>query len=149
MRYLVGCLAIIGVFVILAVGGCFGMIAYGFSTLPEIPAGLTKEAVERRYADTIELVRVSIAQERLSALRKNREVIAVYRSKGTETKDIYLCDPTLTKTSHHLRNGAGIATMKSPTVEARCIAYDLKIADDEYLVILPDAGLGTAAKPVP
>lgn len=149
MRYLIGCLAIIGLIVILTVGGCFGVIAYGLSSLPEIPPGLTKEAVERRYGDTIELVRVSIAQERLSALRKNREVIAVYRTMGTATNDIYLCDPALHKTSHYLRNGAGIATMTSATIEARCIAYDLKVGTDEYLVILPDAPFAQAIRPSP
>ena len=140
MRFVIGCLALIGLLVVLAIGGCFGAIVYSFSSLPAIPPGLTSSAVEQRYAASLALVRRAIADERMVALKDDPRVLAVYRTTSGKTEDLYLRDPTMTKTAHTLRNGAGIAVMKAGTHEALCVAVDLTVGNHDHMVVLLDDG---------
>lgn len=148
MRFVIGCLALVGLLVVLAVGGCFGAIVYSFSSLPAIPPGLTSSAVEQRYAASLALVRRGITDERMAALKDDQRVLAVYRTTSGKTADFYLRDPTMTKTAHTLRNGAGIAVMKTGPYEALCVAVDLTVGDHDYLVVLLDDG-GLIPPPAP
>ena len=148
MRFVIGCLAVVGLLVILAVGGCFGAIVYSFSSLPTIPPGLTSSAVEQRYSASLALVRRAIADERMLALKDDPLVLAVYRTTSGKTADLHLRDPTMTKTAHTLRNGAGIALMKAGVHEAAGVAYDLKVGDHDHLVVLLDDG-GLIPPPAP
>ncbi len=147
MRTLIGCLAIIGLLVVLTVGGCCALMAYGVWSLPGLPAGATKEAIERRHADTLQEVAACIRKQDCKSLQGNRAVVAVYRSEDLEHTAVYLSDPTLTKGGHHLQNGAGVATMRSAKQEIECVAYELTVADEDYLVFLPAPPLEAASPP--
>ena len=142
MRFVIGCLALVGLVVILAVGGCFAVAVMVVKSMPSIPEGLTKSAVEQRYQDSLTLVRRSIEREQMSSLREDPRVLAVYRTSSDKEVDLYLREPSMKKTGHSLWNGAGIAEMTAGPHESICVAYDLKNGGRVYLVVLRnDAGL--------
>lgn len=142
MRVVIGCLALVGLLVVLAVGGCFAVAVMVAKSMPSIPDGLTKSAVEQHYQDSLTQVRRSIERQQVAALQDDPRVLAVYRTNGDKTTDLYLRDPTMRKTGHSLWNGAGIALMKSGPHESTCVAYDLTVGGVQYLVVLrDDAGL--------
>ena len=142
MRLVIGCLA---------VGGCFAFGVMVVNSMPSIPSGLTKSAVEQRYQDSLSLVRRSIEAGQLTALRDDPRVLAIYRTTGTTAQDLYLRDPGMNKTGHRLWNGAGVAVMTEGAQEVTCVAYDLTLGGVDYLVVLrrspqviPEAGSSRA-----
>lgn len=142
MRIVIGCLALVGLVVVLAIGGCFAVAFMVAKAMPSIPDGLTRSAVEQRYPDSLTLVRRSIGRQQPAALQDDPRVLAVYRTDDNRTSDFYLRDPTMGKAGHSLWNGAGIALMKAGQHEATCVAYELTVGGEEYLVVLrDDAGL--------
>lgn len=138
MRFVIGCLALVGLVVVLAIGGCFAVAVMVVKSMPSIPDGLTRSAVEQRYPDSLTLVRRSIERQQMAALQDDPRVLAVYRTNDDKTTDVYLHDPTMSKTGHSLWNGVGIALMKAGPHEATCVAYDLTVGGVSYLVVLRD-----------
>jgi hypothetical protein len=137
MKYLFGCLALVGLIVILAIGGCLGLLGYGIASIPKIPDYATRIAIENLYAKDLKIIDQGIRSRRIEALSSevSSDIVAIY----TKDKDV-LGKFHITSQSLHTSNGIGVGTLQSNTANFQCIIYQLKNGDDTYDIFIVDHG---------
>src|SRR5580658_6584516 len=126
MKYLFGCLALVGLIIILAIGGCLGLLGYGIASIPKIPDYATRIAIENQYAKDLKIIDHGIRNGRIEALSNevSSDIVAIY----TNDKDV-LKRHKITSESYHTSNGVGVGTLQSNTANFQCIIYQLKNGD--------------------
>src|SRR5688572_5798687 len=93
MRVVIGCLAAIGLVVLLLVGGCFGLIGVGiYSSVKSIPPYATREEISRQHAADLALIAKAIETRDFSRLDRqvSTNVLAVYHDndKGFDDEEV-------------------------------------------------------------
>jgi hypothetical protein len=105
MRVLIGCLAVVGLVVVLLVAGCVGLIGFGVaSAMQEIPPYATREEISRQHAKDLSTIDAAISAGNLATLPNSLspEVLAIYQGD-----DEVLGRYRITSKSYALMNGAG------------------------------------------
>jgi hypothetical protein len=137
VKYLFGCLALVGLIVILAIGGCLGLLGYGIASIPKIPDYATRIAIEKQYSKDLNIIDRAIKDGKIEALSKevSSDIVAIC----TNDKDV-LKKVTITSKSLHTSNGIGVGTLQSNTENFQCIIYEMKNGNDAYEIFIVDHG---------
>jgi hypothetical protein len=135
MRYIIGCLAILGLVILLMVGSCFGLIGYGIASMPAIPAYATRASIEKRYGGDLHAIDNALGSGKESSLNASlsSDIIAIY-SDGKDVLNRY----RITSESYRLSNGVGIGTLQSNAKTFECVVYAMKFGDSKCRVFIID-----------
>ncbi len=109
MRVLIGCLAAVGLVVVLLVAGCVGLIGFGVaSAMQEIPPYATRAEITRQHAKDLSTISAAISAGNLATLKSSLspDVLAIYHED-----DEVLGRYRITSKSYALMNGAGSGTL--------------------------------------
>ena len=148
MRVVVGCLAVIGVVVLLLVAGCVGLIGFGVATaVQDIPPYATQAETSRRHAADLALINEAISRQRYDGLAAalSDDVLALYRDE-----DEVLQRQQFSGKSFWMMNGGGIGTLTVNGRSSDCVVYRIPGAAgrDEHTVFFKDAQARSAGQPV-
>lgn len=144
MRVVIGCLAVIGLVVVLLVAGCFGLVGVGFYTaMKSIPPYATREEISRRHGDDLALIAKAIETRDFTGLagRVSANVLAVYRDREVGDDEELLGRHPITSKSYSTVNhaGAGSLTANGRTVPCLVILLDAPAGrDEDYKVFILD-----------
>jgi len=146
MKYVVGCLALIGLGIVLTVGGCLGLIGYGIASMPKIPDYATRIAVEKIYAKDLKLIDQGIKDGKIEGLAKevSSDIVAIYTDHQEVLKRL-----KVTSDSYHTANGIGVGTLQSNTENYKCIVYEMKNGDAAYDIFIVDHAAPEKPAPSP
>ncbi len=144
MKKLFGCLALIGLGIILAIGGCLGLIGYGIVSMPKIPDYATRSAIEGQYAKDLKLIDQGLGLGKPEALSKqvSSDIAAIY-----DGHEDVLKKANIFSESYHAANGIGVGTLLTGSGKVQCIVYELKKEGASYEIFIVDHG--PPAKPAP
>ena len=108
MKKIIGCLALIGLMVLLSVGGCIALIGYGISSLPDIPKYANAEQITTKYQKELNLIKDKISSNKISELDKQlpQEIYAIYKADEELLKR-----HEMNGKSHLLVNHAGVGIL--------------------------------------
>jgi hypothetical protein len=137
MKYIIGCLALVGLVIILAVGGCLGMIGYGIAAIPKIPDYVSRIAIEKQYAKDLKLIDQGIRSGKLDALAKevSSDIVAIYMDHKDVLKKV-----KFTSDSYHISNGIGVGELQANTENFQCVVYEMTNGDATYAIFIVDHG---------
>lgn len=142
MRVVIGCLAAIGLVVVLLVAGCAGLVGIAFTLADDIPPYATREAIQRRHAGDLALIQAAIDTRDYSHLqeRLSPAVLAIYRDDAE-----LLRRHALSGKSYTIVNGGGVGTLTAKGRTVACEVTTLETADaplDDYVVFFVDRQRG-------
>ncbi|MBA3701206.1 MAG: hypothetical protein H0W78_20345 [Planctomycetes bacterium] len=154
MRVVIGCLAAIGLGVLLLVGGCFGLIGVGFySAVKSIPPYATREEISRRHAADLALIAKAIETRDFSNLaqRVSADVLAVYHDndQGHDDEEVLRRHP-ITSKSFTTMNQAGAGSLTANGRTLACVVLILNAPhgrDDDYTVFILDQQAQAVERP--
>ncbi len=151
LKISIGCLAAVGlivvVVIILAVGGCVGLFAWGAAHGFGVPERATMIRIESDHSALLaEVQRQLESGGDLQRWRRPGALVALRaRSGGIDDKDHdLLSGQTRSWTSHTLLNGAGIGCVDGHD----CLVYVKQVGGREIWVYIADPGT-PPAKPAP
>jgi hypothetical protein len=146
MRYVIGCLALIGLGIILAIGGCLGIVGIGIASLPKTPDYATRSYIEKEYAGDLKLIDQAIAADKIDTLaaKVSDDVVAIF------LKDTDLLKKHVVQSKSFSEfNGIGSGTVRTNATTQNCLIFQMKKGDADYEVFLVDHGPPAgSAKPV-
>jgi hypothetical protein len=148
MRVVIGCLAVIGLVVVLMVGGCFGLIGVGiYSSVKSIPPYATREEISRRHAADLALIAKAIETRDFSQLNRqvSDNVLAIYHDKddkalGFDDEEV-LRRHSISDKSFTTMNHAGVGSLTANGRTVACVVLILNAPqgrDDDYTVFILD-----------
>jgi hypothetical protein len=138
MKIIIGCLAVIGLLVVLMVGGCLGLAGLAMSSLPAIPPYATSANIESAFKNDLAIIK--------QYLEKNDATLLSQLS--TDAYALYLDDEELLKRhpikgkSHYMHNDAGVGTVRIDGRTVSCLTYELSKGEDDYVVYFLDKKAG-------
>ena len=135
MKYVIGCLAIIGILTVLVIGGCFGLIGYGIASLPKIPDYVNRNEIESNYSSDLSAIRKGIQNNNEDKIKTtvSAEICAIYKGD----KDI-LGKYKIISRSHHVINNVGVGKLDNGSKEIDCMVYEIQINDSSYDIFIYD-----------
>jgi hypothetical protein len=136
MRWIVGCLAMIGLAVLLLVGGCIGLVGYGIASIPALPPHATPEAISRRYHADIAVITAAIARgDPIPPLthRLSSAVAAIQHQDGE-----FLGRHQIVGSSSWRSNRAGTGSLTTTGGILRCVVLEMPASAGDYLVFFID-----------
>lgn len=138
MRVIIGCLAVIGLAVVVLVVGCVGLAGVAIAFSEGVPPYATREEIQRRHASDLALIQRAIRSQDYSQLQERLSpvVLAIYH-KDAEL----LRRHVISGKSHLIVNDGGVGTLtaKGRTVDCEVIALQASDAPfDDYLVFFVD-----------
>ena len=118
MRFILGCLALIGLGVIVTIAGCFGLIGFGVASLAKIPAHVTNQFIEHRYAPDLTLIEAAVNKGSFDGLEKtvSADVLAIYHDSHDQLKKLEISGQ-----SYSVMNGVGIGTLHTAIKTYDCL----------------------------
>lgn len=154
MRVVIGCLAVIGLVVVLLVAGCFGLVGVGlYSSVKSIPPYATREEISRQHAADLAVIAKAIETRDFSGLaqRLSANVLAVYRDheSGHEDEELLRRHPVTMKSFTTMNQaGAGSLTANGRTVACVVLQLDAPPGrDEDYTVFILDQQAQAVERP--
>ena len=135
MRFVIGCLAAVGLLVILAVAGCFGLVGFGIFHAAHKPAYAEKDAIEKDYREDLAKI-TTVASSGAPAFGKaglSAAILAVY----DEDKDLLGRYRGAAK-NYSIFNGSGTGSLEQDGVATRAIIYEIELHERTYKVFIAD-----------
>ena len=142
MKIIIGCLAVIGLLVVLMVGGCLGLAGLAISSMPTIPPYATTANIESTFKNDLVIIK--------QYLDKNDATLLIQLS--TDVYALYLDDEELLKRhrmkgkSHYMFNDAGTGTLSIDGQTVSCVTYKMSKGEDDYIVYFLDKKAGEDKK---
>lgn len=135
MKKIIGCFALIGLMILLAVGGCIALIGYGISSLPEIPKYANAEQIRTKYQQELNLIKDKIIENKISELDKQlpQEIYAIYKADEELLKR-----HEMNGHSHLIVNNAGVGILHISPKKVQCMAYELNCQKADYIIFIYD-----------
>jgi flagellar biosynthesis component FlhA len=134
MKYLIGCLAGVGLVVILFMAGCMGLIGFGLASIPKKPPYANVDIIEKEYESDLQKIRINVEANTASLNSSlSKEVIAIY----DEDKEILGRIKAKDK-SYFISNGSGTGTVDVNGTNVNCVVYEVKINAKAYRVFIID-----------
>jgi hypothetical protein len=154
MRVVIGCLAAIGLVVVLLVAGCFGLLGVGiYRSVKSIPPYATHEEISRRHAADLALIAKAIETRDFSNLAQgiSANVLAVYRDRdgGHEDEELLQRHPVAGRSFTILdRAGAGSLTANGRTLACVVILLHAPSGrNEDYTVFILDQQAEVVERP--
>ena len=152
MRVVIGCLAAIGLVVVLLVAGCFVVGVGIYNSVKSIPPYATREEISRRHGADLAVIAKAIETRDFSNLAQkvSANVLAVYRDNDHhEDEELLRRHPVTDKTATTMNQaGAGSLTANGRTVA--CVVITLNAPsgrDEDYTVFILDQQAGAVERP--
>jgi hypothetical protein len=144
MKYVIGCLALIGLSIILVIGGCLGLIGVGFAALPKTPSYVTRDYIEKTYAGDLKAIDHALSGGTIAALANqvSDDVIAIF-DHGSDVLKKHM----VRSKSFHEVNGIGYGSIDTNTRTVTCIVYEMSNGAARYDVFLADRAASPPAAP--
>jgi hypothetical protein len=143
LKLSIGCLAVVGLVVVVLVLAVMGLFAFGVHHMFDLPERATTAAIEREHAPLLAEVRKRMADP--SALRRwdaPKDLVAIRQvgDAAAATDHDLLTGSARGWASHTLLNGAGVATIDQAGGPRPCLLYELKHDGTVWWVYLVDGG---------
>ncbi|MBA3938567.1 MAG: hypothetical protein H0X38_14000 [Planctomycetes bacterium] len=135
MRYVVGCLAAVGLLVILAVAGCMGLIGFGLFHAAHKPAYAEKQAIEKDYQEDLAKITTALSSGTHDVTKAglSTDILAIYDGDD----DLLGASKGATK-NYAIFNGSGTGTLERSGTSIPAIIYESTIQDKVYKVFIAD-----------
>ena len=134
MKIIVGCLAVIGLLVVLLIGGCLGLGYVAIKSLPEIPPYADRPQIERAFSADLKIIEQYLEKGDATLLSQlSSDVYALY-----DDKDELLKRHDIDSKSHYLSNRAGVGTLRINGQTIHCVTYEVSKGSDDYVVYFLD-----------
>ncbi len=135
MRFVVGCLAVIGFLVILAVSGCLGLIGFGLFHAAHKPAYAEKQAIEKDYQEDLAKISAELSNgtPNFRNARLSNDILAIY----DEDVDLLGRYKGAAK-NYTILNGSGTGSLERSGTTNTAIIYVITIQDKAYKVFIAD-----------
>lgn len=134
MKILIGCLAFIGVLVVIAIIGSVLLVGYGFANFPKKPTYANREEIEKQFSKDLIILNSEIKNNKFDFKNKlSPDVLAIYE----DDKDI-LKLKEYTGKSYFITNDSGVGTLTSSGNKIDCIVYTIKNNEKSYNIYFID-----------
>jgi hypothetical protein len=134
MKYVFGCLAIVGLGTILFFAGCFAFIGLCVASHSKIPAYATKDNIEHSYKSDLSTIYKLLSAKSIDFKGKlSKDIIAIYWN-DTEIYKKY----KMKSQSYEISNGGGSGTLTIGAATYKCLVYEMEIDKNDYKVFIID-----------
>ncbi len=143
LKLSIGCLAVVGLVVVVLVLAVIGLFAFGVHHMFDLPERATAPVIEREHGSLLAEVRKRLADP--AALRRwdaptNLVAIRQVGDAAAATDHDLLTGSARGWAAHTLFNGAGVATIDQAGGPRPCLLYELKQDGQIWWIYLADVG---------